>query len=108
MGLLSTYYTTLMIAWGYSIDVEFGNQAKYPYLASIMSNSLRFPPLNLLRKEDFSLGYITNKVLEYFEWTRVSVLYKNNEVDYCQSITSALEVGERLPYTRLILVSRPG
>ena len=106
MGYLSTYYNTFLVVWGYSFDVDFSDLKKYPTMSSIMPNAIGSVSFFFFLKISYSrLGYIANKVLEYFQWSRVSVLYMNNDVGYCESIANALEVGEVITVIWLILDS---
>ncbi|CAI4227914.1 unnamed protein product [Auanema sp. JU1783] len=78
MGTLATYYNKPILGWGFLTPSEFANANQFPYLTSVVSSSL-------------SLGYAVTAVFQEFKWDRISIIYMNNDVDYCGGVVADLE-----------------
>ncbi|PAV61372.1 hypothetical protein WR25_26379 [Diploscapter pachys] len=75
---LSKYYEKTVLAWGYVADAKYANADKYPFLTTMVVNTL-------------TLANAVIEVLSILNYNQIAILYTTNEVQFCDGAVSDFE-----------------
>ncbi|CAJ0564356.1 unnamed protein product, partial [Mesorhabditis spiculigera] len=81
VGILSTYYETLMVAWGFASSSTLTDATRFPYITTVVPNYRQ-------------LGYALGALLIEMEWEIAALFYGNQGAGICDNMMSDVTVRE--------------
>ncbi|PAV61210.1 hypothetical protein WR25_06844 [Diploscapter pachys] len=78
VGILSKYYEKTVLAWGYVADAKYASVDNYPFLTTMVVNTL-------------TLANAVIEVLSILNYNQIAILYTTNEVQFCDGAVSDFE-----------------